>query len=75
MKNLKIGIIKEGKIPIDHRVALTPTHCKVLLKRYPYLEIVVQPSDIRCYNDQEYIKAGAQLASDLTDCDILFGVK
>ncbi len=75
MKNLKIGIIKEGKIPVDHRVALTPTHCESLLKQYTHLDIVVEPSDIRCYNDEEYTNAGARLVSDLTDCDILFGVK
>ena len=75
MKNIKIGIIKEGKIPVDHRVALTPDHCRILLQKYSGLEIKVEPSDIRCFEDDEYVAAGAQLSSELEDCDVLFGVK
>jgi hypothetical protein len=26
-KHMKIGILKEGKVPIDKRVALTPSTC------------------------------------------------
>lgn len=72
---MKIGIIKETKIPVDHRVAFTPDHCKSMLSKFPSLEIVVQPSDIRCYTDDEYINAGAKLSVDVSDCDLIFGVK
>lgn len=72
---MKIGIIKETKIPVDHRVPFTPQQCDEIQSRFPGVTIVVQPSDIRCFKDEEYSKAGAILKDDLTDCDILFGVK
>lgn len=72
---MKVGIIKEGKIPVDHRVAFTPTQCAQIIKDYPHIELVVQPSDIRSYTDQEYADAGITLQDDVSDCDILFGVK
>ena len=54
MNTIKLGIIKETKTPPDRRVALPPTQCKELLERFPNAEIYVQPSDLRCYKDQEY---------------------
>ncbi len=72
---MKIGIIKEGKTPVDRRVAFTPLQCKTILQLYPKLTIVIEPSDIRCYSDQEYLDCGIALQKDLTDCDVLFGVK
>lgn len=72
---MKIGIIKEGKVPHDKRVPFTPVQCKYLLEQYPGLTIVVQPSDYRCYSNEEYQSHGIQLQEDLSDCDILMGVK
>ena len=71
----KLGIIREGKTPPDKRVPLTPTHCKKLLETYPDLEIYVQPSAIRAIADQAYADAGLELREDLSNCDILMGVK
>ena len=42
---IKIGIIKEGKVPPDNRVALTPTQCKWIQENYPACKIAVQPSE------------------------------
>ncbi len=72
---MKIGIIREGKIPPDKRVALTPKHCQRLKQLYPSVEIVVQPSPIRAYKDEEYASLGFELNEDLSDCDIIIGVK
>jgi len=72
---LKIGIIKEGKVPTDKRVAFTPAQCVQIQQQYPQLTIKVQSSDIRSYSDQEYEQAGISVVQDVTDCDILFGVK
>lgn len=72
---LAIGIIKEGKVPADNRVALTPNQCKWILQHYPDVKIYVQPSEIRCYKDQEYRKSGAIIQEDLSDCEWLFGIK
>lgn len=75
MGKLKIGVLREEKSPPDRRVPLTPLICKELLSKYPDLEIVIQPSPIRCYTDNEYISFGLTLQEDLSDCDVLMGVK
>ena len=72
---MKIGIIKEGKTPPDRRVPLSPKHCEILQERYPQLEIAVQPSDIRAFKDSEYEALGLPMQEDLSDCDLLMGVK
>ncbi|HLU87006.1 MAG TPA: NAD(P)-dependent oxidoreductase [Taishania sp.] len=75
MKEVKLGIIREGKVPHDHRVPLTPKQCTILEAQYPELKIIVQPSPIRCYKDEEYSELGITLNEDLSDCDIIIGVK
>ena len=72
---MKLGIIREEKTPPDSRVPLTPAQCAQLLKQYPTIEIVVKPSPNRCYTDQEYKDAGIPFQEELSDCDILMGVK
>lgn len=72
---IKIGIIKEEKIPADNRVALTPDQCRWLLSQSNDLSIIVQPSEIRCFHDAEYERAGTLLSDDLSDCTILLGIK
>ena len=71
---LKIGLIREGKIPADNRVALTPSQCKWIQENKD-ISIVVQSSEIRCYADSEYINAGIEVKEDLSESDILFGIK
>ena len=71
----KIGIIKEGKIPQDKRVALIPAQAKMIKEMFPTVDIVCQTSDIRCFEDQDYVDQGIPLVDDVTDCDILLGVK
>ncbi|MCA0430493.1 MAG: NAD(P)-dependent oxidoreductase [Bacteroidetes bacterium] len=75
MQKIKIGVLREEKSPPDKRVPLTPLICSELLKKYSNIEIVVQPSKIRCYTDEEYTSFGITLQEDLTDCDVLMGVK
>ena len=73
-KHMKIGIIREGKVPIDKRVALIPAHAAALKSSYN-CEVVVQPSAIRAITDEEYVNHGIALQEDVSDCDVLFGVK
>lgn len=75
MQKIKIGVLREEKSPPDKRVPLTPLICSELVRKYPNVEIVVQPSKIRCYTDEEYTSFGVTLQEDLKDCDILMGVK
>jgi len=72
---LRIGLIKEGKIPHDNRVALTPGQCNWLMNNNKNISITVQPSANRCFSDLEYQHAGVHLSDDLSHCDILFGIK
>ncbi len=72
---LKIGLIREGKIPADSRVALTPAQCKWLHKNFPDLRVAAQHSTIRCYSDKEYAMAGVEVTEDMSDCDVLMGIK
>lgn len=75
MAKVKIGLIREGKVPIDHRVALSPAHAAKVAELYPEVEIVAQRSDIRCFADEDYQNAGVSVVESLEDCDIIFGVK
>ncbi|MBS1651567.1 MAG: alanine dehydrogenase [Bacteroidetes bacterium] len=75
MSKIKIGVLREEKTPPDMRVPLTPLICSELTKKYNNIEIVVQPSKIRCYSDEEYSSFGVTLKEDLSDCDVLMGVK
>ncbi len=72
---MKIGLIKEGKIPADNRVALTPAQCKWIQKNAPAISVAVQSSAGRCFSDREYQLAGAEVTDDLSGCDILLGIK
>lgn len=70
----KIGVIKEGKVPIDRRVPVTPIQAKLISEKFD-TEIVVQTSDIRCFSDQDYIDQGISIVESLDDCDVILGVK
>ena len=71
----RIGIIRETKNPPDRRVPLDPGQCRRLIEGNDGLQIKVQPSAIRCFDDAEYAAAGLELSEDLGDCDVLLGVK
>lgn len=72
---MKFGIIKERKSPPDRRVVFSPNGLKRLQSMYPEVEIAVESSDIRAFNDQEYRDFGFNVVSNVDDCDVLFGVK
>ena len=73
---IKIGILREQKSPPDKRVPFTPEQCKTINTEYKNnVLIVAQPSAIRCYTDAEYTACGVTLQEDLSDCDVLMGVK
>ena len=72
---LTIGLIKEGKVPHDNRVPLTPAQCKWLQKNFSDIKIIVESSPHRCFSDQEYIHAGIDVKEDLSVCDVLMGIK
>ncbi len=72
---MHIGILKETKVPVDRRVALTPSAADKLLKLYPEFDISVESSDIRCFSDNEYRERGIRVTDDISACDLLVGIK
>ena len=74
-KTLRIGILRETRNPPDRRVPLTPPQIIALEEQYPYAEFLVQPSDFRCYSNEEYEYLDIPLKEDLHECDILMGIK
>ena len=75
MNKTRIGILRETKDPPDRRVPLTPVQCRELMDTFPDLDIVVQPSENRCFTDWEYMAEQVPLTEDLSGCEILLGVK
>ncbi len=75
MNKITIGVIKEGKVPPDFRVPLTPKQCKAIEAIYPDVKVVVQKSPIRTFKDEEYANEGIELVDSIENCDIIFGVK
>jgi len=72
---MKIGIIREAKVPHDKRVPLTPQQCRQLKEEYPELQITVQKSSYRCFTDEEYSNENVQLSDSIDDCNLILGVK
>lgn len=72
---IRFGLLRERKSPPDTRVALTPVQCVSVQKRYPDVRIFVESSPERTYSDDEYRAAGIPVVSDLSNCDVLFGIK
>ena len=76
MKNkiITLAILKEARID-ENRTPFSPTQISNLLNKLPNLKIIVQPSNRRCFKNEDYLKAGAQITDDLCSADIIFGVK
>lgn len=72
---MKLGLIREGKNPPDNRVALTPAQCRWIHKTQQGIRIVAQTSKTRCFADKDYEMAGVPVVEDLSDCDVLLGIK
>ncbi|CAN5400549.1 NAD(P)-dependent oxidoreductase [soil metagenome] len=71
---LKIGLIREGKIPADNRVSLTPLQCKWIEENFE-IKIAVQHAADRCFSDKEYSLQGISVKEDISECDVLLGIK
>lgn len=71
----KIALIREGKTPPDKRVALSPKQCAEFKSTFPDAKLVVESSEIRAFSDEDYKQQGIEIVNDVSDCDILIGVK
>ncbi|MBX2958166.1 MAG: alanine dehydrogenase [Cyclobacteriaceae bacterium] len=75
MKSIKLGIIREGKVPPDKRVPFTPLQTEEIEQRFPNVKVICQASNVRAFNDEEYRDLGIEVNPDVSDCDILMGIK
>ena len=72
---IKFALIKERKTPPDRRVVFSPQMLKEVVFQFPEASFKVESSDIRIFSDQEYRDAGFEVSEDVSDCDVLLGVK
>lgn len=72
---MKFGIIKERKNPPDRRVVFSPDELARLKQLHQDVSVKVESSDIRIFTDEQYRNLGIEVTDDISDCDVLFGVK
>ena len=72
---MKFGIIKERKNPPDRRVVFSPNELAKLKQLYNEAIVEVESSDIRIFTDVQYKSMGISVTEDVSECDVLFGVK
>ncbi|MNQ05858.1 NAD(P) transhydrogenase subunit alpha [compost metagenome] len=72
---MKFGILKERKNPPDRRVVFSPSELAKIKQQYHDCSVKVESSDIRIFTDSEYKDLGIEVTNDVSDCDVLFGVK
>jgi len=73
--SIKFAIIKERKNPPDRRVVFSPTKLVEAKRQFPEAIFKVEASDIRVFSDDEYKNAGFEVSNDVSDCDVMIGVK
>lgn len=71
---IKIGIRREDINKWEKRVPLIPSHVRELVDRHP-VDIRIQPSGIRVFNDADYRLAGIPVEENLSPCSIVFALK
>ena len=72
---MKFGIIKERKNPPDRRVVFSPSKLKEFKDTFTAATLLVESSDIRVFSDTQYRDAGLEVTDNVSNCDILVGVK
>jgi alanine dehydrogenase len=72
---MKFGIIKERKNPPDRRVVFSPSKLQEFQHQFTNSEIKLESSAIRVFTDEAYKKAGLEVTENMSDCDVLLGVK
>lgn len=72
---ISLGLIREYKQPPDRRVVFTPQQCHQIKTSFLDSNVVVESSPDRIFNDDSFKKEGIEITNDLSNCDILFGIK
>jgi alpha-aminoadipic semialdehyde synthase len=71
--SVHIGIRREDKSVWERRVPIVPDHVRAFAE--DGIDVVIQASEIRIFEDGEYRAAGAAVEEDLTKCQAVFAVK
>lgn len=69
----RIGMKRETKNKWERRAPLSPGAVRQLIQNGH--EVLVEPSSIRIYPDEEYRKAGAVISADTGTADLIIGIK
>ena len=72
---IKFALIKERKTPPDRRVVFSPKKLQEIVQNFPEASFKIESSDIRIFKDSEYEEAGFEVTQDISDCEVLLGVK
>ena len=67
--------IRREDVNWERRAAFTPAQVGQIIKDNPNVRVLVQPSNQRCFDIQDYINNGAVEQEDITDADLIIGVK
>ncbi|MCG2725147.1 MAG: bifunctional lysine ketoglutarate reductase /saccharopine dehydrogenase family protein [Elusimicrobia bacterium] len=71
---IAIGIRREDKNRWERRVPIIPEHVADLINKHN-IGVLVQKSDLRIIREEEFIRAGAEIAEDMSPCAAIFGIK
>ena len=69
-----IGIVRESRND-EYRTPIVPADIKKFKKNNTNINFIIQPSNNRCFSDEEYELCGAKINENLNECSIIFGVK
>jgi len=69
------GIIRERKNPPDRRVVFSPKGLNDTVSKFSKASFKIESSDIRIFSDSDYKAAGFEITNDLSDSEVLLGVK
>lgn len=69
-----IGIRREDKNKWERRVPLVPNDLEELKFKHS-IDSIVQPSDIRCFTNKNYLDCGVGVSEDISSADVVFAIK
>ncbi len=72
---IKFALIKERKTPPDRRVVFSPEKLQEIRQKFPEADFKVESSELRIFSDEAYRQAGFEVADDVSDCEVMLGVK
>src|SRR5690606_23618926 len=72
---IKFALIKERKTPPDRRGVFSPERLTAVAQKFPEASLKIESPDVRIFTDEEYREAGFEVSVDVSDCEVMLGVK